>query len=246
VRNPPPKPTSDGARVLLVMERALGNLVHLTLRHGRYTTQHTTDLTDGRRILREWQPHLAILDIDHYERFMDVFRGGSEQAEVPILAFTRKRNTYVKLAAFERGIDDIFEVPFTLDEIVARSFALLRRAHGITVSLVPTIRLDGIEVDLFKGKLKIGTRELELGPLQQTLLYLLAASPGETLSRELILHSIWGEDFEVESNVVDRHIRELRVKLGDSWRDPHFIETVPGQGYRYKPQAGPEQSAAAQ
>jgi len=232
--------------VLLVMERALGNLVHLTLRHGRYTTQHTTDLIDGRRILREWQPHLAILDIDHYERFMDVFRGGSEQAEVPILAFTRKRNTYAKLAAFERGIDDIFEVPFTLDEIVARSFALLRRAHGITVSLVPTIRLDGIEVDLFKGKLKIGTRELELGPLQQTLLYLLAASPGETLSRELILHSIWGEDFEVESNVVDLHIRELRVKLGDSWRDPHFIETVPGQGYRFKPQAGPEQSAAAQ
>src|SRR5256885_8913490 len=133
VRNPPPKPTSDGARVLLVMERALGNLVHLTLRHGRYTTQHTTDLTDGRRILREWQPHLAILDIDHYERFMDVFRGGSEQAQVPILAFTRQRNTYVKLAALERGVDDIFQVPFTLDEILARPFPPLPPAPRSTV-----------------------------------------------------------------------------------------------------------------
>src|SRR2546428_9155554 len=91
VRNPPPKPTSDGARVLLVMERALGNLVHLTLRHGRYTTQHTTDLTDGRRILREWQPHLAILDIDHYERFMDVFRGWGAQAAGPHPPVTPQR-----------------------------------------------------------------------------------------------------------------------------------------------------------
>src|SRR3989442_5758786 len=105
VRNPPPKPTSDGARVLLVMERALGNLVHLTLRHGRYTTQHTTDLTDGRRILREWQPHLAILDIDHYERFMDVFRRGGHPAEVPILAFTPQANPYVKLPASRPGIE---------------------------------------------------------------------------------------------------------------------------------------------
>src|SRR2546425_9739572 len=212
VRGPPPRPTADGARVLLVMERALGNLVHLTLRHGHYTTQHTTDLTEGGRILREWQPHLAILDIDHHERFMDVFRGGSEQAEVPILAFTRKRNTSLKLAAFERGIDDIFEVPFTLDEIVARSFALIRRAHGIEVGLVPTIRFERMEVDLLKGTVKVGDKDLRLGPLQQTLLYLLAANPGRTLSRELLLQSIWGEEFEIESNVVDRHIRELRVK----------------------------------
>jgi DNA-binding response OmpR family regulator len=143
----------------------------------------------------------------------------------------------VKLSAFQRGLDDIFEMPFTLDEIVARAFALIRRTHGIEVSLVPLVRFDGLEVDLIKGDVRVGDRVLKLGPLQQTLLYLLAANPGETLSRELILHSIWGEEFEVESNVVDRHIRELRVKLADSWQQPRYIETVPGVGYRFKTQA---------
>jgi DNA-binding response OmpR family regulator len=215
------------------MDDALANLAGLTLRHGRYSTRHATDLTEGRRLLREWAPHLMILDIDHFDRFFDLVRGPAG-GRPGILGFTRKRDTAVKLGAYERGLDDIFEVPFTLDEIVARSFALVRRAHGIEVELVPTIRFDHLEVDLMQGKVKVGENWLQLGPLQQTLLYLLAANAGKALSRELILNSIWGQELEVESNVVDRHIRELRVKLGDSWRDPQFIETVPGQGYRYR------------
>src|SRR5205823_12090330 len=58
----------------------------------------------------------------------------------PIVAFTRRRDTALKLSAYERGADDILEVPFTLDEIVARPFALMRRAHGIAVTIVPKIK----------------------------------------------------------------------------------------------------------
>jgi DNA-binding response OmpR family regulator len=65
------------------------------------------------------------------------------------------------------------------------------------------------------------------------------------LSREELLTSIWGGEFEIESNVVDRHIRELRVKLGDDWRTPQFIETVPGKGYRFSPQHAPTFQAEA-
>ena len=245
MRNLPPRTTQHGARVLLVMERVLANLVDLTLRHGRYTTQHATDLAEGRRILHEWEPQLVILDIDRYDGFIEVVGRAANGARTPTLAFTRRRDTGVKLSAFERGVDDIFEVPFTLDEIVARSFALIRRAHGIEVGLVPTIRFERMEVDLLKGTVKVGDKDLRLGPLQQTLLYLLAANPGRTLSRELLLQSIWGEEFEIESNVVDRHIRELRVKLGDSWRVPQFIETVAGQGYRFKEQDDQTRGAAA-
>jgi DNA-binding response OmpR family regulator len=140
----------------------------------------------------------------------------------------------VKLSAFERGADDIVEVPFTLDEIVARPFALIRRSFGITVPLVPKIKLDSLEVDLIEQAVRVQGRDLELTPIQQTLLYLLAANAGKILSREELLASIWGSEFEIESNVVDRHIRELRVKLGDDWRTPKYIETVPGKGYRYR------------
>jgi DNA-binding response OmpR family regulator len=221
-------------RVLIVMGEALANLVSLTLQHGRYDSRATTDPAECRRIVKEWDPQLAFIDLDLYGAFIDILGRGLTQGRMPILAFTRKRDTAVKLSAFERGADDIVEVPFTLDEIVARPYALMRRAHGIEVPLVPRIRLDSLEVDLVEQRVRIAGKELSLTPIQQTLLYLLAANAGTILTREALLTSIWGGEFEIESNVVDRHIRELRVKLGDDWRTPKFIETVPGAGYRYK------------
>jgi DNA-binding response OmpR family regulator len=225
-----------GPRVLLVMNKALGNLVALTLQHGRYETRRTVEPAECREIIRDWEPHLAFVDLDLYERFIDLFGRGLAHGRMPILAFTRKRDTAVKLSAFERGADDIIEVPFTLDEVVARPFALMRRAHNMSVPLVPRIRLDSLEVDLIEQHVRVGGRELALTPIQQTLLYLLAANAGMVMSREELITTIWGSEFEIESNVVDRHIRELRVKLGDDWRAPKFIETVPAKGYRYRAQ----------
>lgn len=218
------------------MNEILGNLVGLTLRHGRYETRRTTNPEECHDLLDEWAPHLAFIDLDSYEQFIDIVGRGLTHGHTPIVAFTRRRDARLKLSAYERGADDILEVPFTLDEIVARPFTLMRRAHGISVTIVPTIKLDGLDVDLIEQRLTVGGRELHLTPIEQTLLYLLAANAGKALSREDLLATIWGDEFEIESNVVDRHIRELRVKLGDDWRSPRYIETVPGAGYRFKAQ----------
>ena len=236
-------PSSDGAtpsRVLLVIGRALANLVATTLRHGSYETKDCTTERECRALLTDWKPHMALIDIDHYPGFLEIVGGGMQQGEMPILAFTRKRDTAVKLAAFERGADDIVEVPFTLDEIVARPYSLMRRHRGIKGPLNPRIKLgDAIEVDLIAQTVKLtGGSALELTPIQQTLLYVLAANAGEVMTRETLLASIWGSDFQIESNVVDRHIRELRVKLNDDWRQPRYIETVAGKGYRFRSNGG--------
>jgi DNA-binding response OmpR family regulator len=220
------------------MGEALANLIKLTLQHGRYETRVTVDPKEAGSIMRDWAPHIGFIDLDHYEQFIDLFGRGMAHGQIPLLAFTRKRDTAVKLSAFERGADDIVEVPFTLDEIVARPFALMRRAHGINVPLVPKIRLHSLEVDLIEQRVRVEGKDLSLTPIQQTLLYLLAANAGNVLSREELLASIWGGEFEIESNVVDRHVRELRVKLGDNWRDPKYIETVPGRGYRFRSREG--------
>ena len=219
------------------MNETLGNLVVLTLQHGSYDTKRTTDPDECRNLVTDWAPHISFVDLDLFERFIDLVGAGLTHGHTPIVAFTRRRDTALKLSAYERGADDIIEVPFTLDEIVARPFALMRRAHGISVAIVPTIRLDGLEVDLIGQRVSVGGRDLHLTPIQQTLLYLLAANAGKALSREDLLATIWGGEFEIESNVVDRHIRELRVKLNDEWRAPRYIETVPGAGYRFKSQA---------
>jgi len=228
---------TESPRALIIMNETLGNLLTLTLQHGRYETKRTTNPQECRDAVSEWAPHIAFIDLDLFEPFIDIIGRGLTHGHTPILAFTRRRDTALKLSAYERGADDIVEVPFTLDEIVARPFALLRRAHGMAVTIVPRIRLDGLEVDLIEQRASVGGRTLHLTPIQQTLLYLLAANAGKALSREDLLATIWGGEFEIESNVVDRHIRELRVKLNDEWRAPRYIETVPGAGYRFKSQA---------
>jgi len=224
----------ERARVLLVMGEILANLVALTLRHGRYETRATTATREARELVRTWDPQLAIIDVDHHFEFVDLLGRGIAHGEIPLLALTRKRDTAVKLSAFERGVDDIIEVPFTLDEIIARPFALMRRAHGIEVDLIPRINLGGLIVDVARQRAELDGKKLELSPIQQSLLYVLAANAGKTLSRNELVANIWGEDFGIESNVVDRHVRELRVKLGDDWRAPKYIETVARQGYRFR------------
>src|SRR3989442_6087435 len=123
------------------MNETLGNLVALTLQHGTYETKRTINVQECREILRDWAPHLAFIDLDLFEPFIDIVGRGLTHGQMPILAFTRRRDTALKLSAYERGADDIIEVPFTLDEIVARPFALMRRALGIPVTIVPSITI---------------------------------------------------------------------------------------------------------
>jgi two-component system alkaline phosphatase synthesis response regulator PhoP len=228
------------SRVLLVIGTALANLVAVTLRHGNYETRQAVTEGEVRARFKDWGPHLALVDIDEHNTLIAAVGGGMSRGGIPILAFTRRREAVVKLAAYEDGADDIVEVPFTLDEIIARPYALIRRSRGITVPLVPRITLGGeLDVDLINQTVKLANgRALQLTPIQQTLLYILAANAGAVLTREILLNTIWGKAFQIESNVVDRHIRELRVKLGDDWRSPLYIETVPGEGYRFSTKNG--------
>jgi DNA-binding response OmpR family regulator len=239
-------PVGTPTRVLIVIGNALGNLVAVTLRHGNYETHHALSEGDIVSAVREWQPHLAMIDIDHFPLGIEQVGGGMTGGGMPVLAFTRRRETKVKLQGYEQGADDIIEVPFTLDEIVGRPYALIRRSRGVNVRIVPKILLGGrLEVDLLEQTVKMdGGPQLDLTPTQQTLLYLLAANAGEVLTRETLLDSLWGSAFQIESNVVDRHIRELRVKLGDDWRTPRYLETIPGKGYRFTAKNGNGVSAA--
>ncbi len=226
------------ARVLVVVDQpVLDGVIKLTLNHGQYVTRTTRDVIEATVALAEWQPHLAVVDMDMggsqlLPRLRDA---ASTPRAVPVIALTRRGDLKTKLAAFDQGADDFLTVPFSPEELVARALVIMRRTYHGTVAFAPAIRLGELEIDILNRKVRAGTSELHLTPVEQTLLYLLAANAGRPLTREEILDNLWGVDYAAESNVVDRHVRGLRAKLQDDWRLPRFIETVPGRGYRFLP-----------
>jgi two-component system response regulator RegX3 len=140
-----------------------------------------------------------------------------------------------KLRAFEQGVDDIMTMPFSPEELLARVLVVTRRTYGHNVPLQPVLKLGDIELDILNRKVRVGHTELHLTALEQSLLYLLAANAGRILTRDEIMDTLWGVDYVVESNIVDRHIRNLRTKLQNGWRKPRYISTVPGRGYLFIP-----------
>ena len=149
-----------------------------------------------------------------------------------MIALTRRGDLKAKLAAFERGVDDILTVPFprrSSSRVSWRSCDDLREA----VVFTPVLRLGDLEIDILNRRVRAGDTELHLTSLEQSLLYLLAANAGRLLTRDEILDHLWGADYVAESNIVDRHIRNLRVKLQNHSRTPRYIETVPGRGYQF-------------
>lgn len=232
----PTLPKQGPARVLVLLDQTLiAEVVALTLNHGVYETRNVPDAKEAQALLKEWRPHVAVLDMDIGGSQVVEQTQGPSGPNIPILALTRRGDLHTKLAAFEQGVDDIMTVPFSPEELLARILAITRRAYGSTLAFSPVIKIGEIEIDILNRKIRAGTSDLHLTPLEQSLLYLLAANAGRILTRDEIMDALWGVDYVAESNTVDRHIRNLRAKLQNDWRKPRFIATEAGRGYKFIP-----------
>jgi DNA-binding response OmpR family regulator len=224
--------------VLLVVDQpVLAEVIRMALNHGRFTTQVASNVTEANRLLASWRPHLAIIDMDigNDDILAQLGTADSPQDRVPVVALTRRGDLKNKLAAFEAGVDDVITVPFSPEELVARVLVIMRRTYDAPIAFAPVIELGELEIDVLNRVVRVGGHELHLTSLEQSLLYLLAANAGRLLTRDEILDYLWGTDYVAESNVVDRHVRGLRVKLQNDWKRPRYIATVPGKGYRFVP-----------
>src|SRR5439155_8517329 len=212
-------------------------VIKLTLNHGVYSTRVIAKTDDVETTVSEWQPHLVILDmdLDGTRIIASLASRTASSVRMPVIGLTRRGDLRSKLAAFEAGVDDILTIPFAPEELLARVIALLRRSYSDAVTFTPVIKLGELEIDILNRTVKAGTSNLHMTSLEQSLLYLLAANAGRVVTREEILDTLWGVDYVAESNVVDRQIRNLRARLQNDWRQPRFIATIPGRGYRFLP-----------
>lgn len=226
------------ARALLVIDqRVLADGVSLALNHGLYVIRVASTGQEATSAVTDWSPHLVVLDMDiEGNELLKRFGAATlEGGRLPVIALTRRGDLKSKLLAFEQGVDDILTVPFSPEELVARAVAVMRRTYRDATVFSPLLRVGDLEVDILNRRVRAGGTELHLTSLELSLLYLLAANAGRLLTRDEILDYLWGADYVAESNVVDRHIRNLRVKLENPSRRPRYIVTVPGQGYRFLP-----------
>jgi DNA-binding response OmpR family regulator len=231
----------DESRRALVLhgQQLVVDLVQLTLNHGLFAVRAASTLDEAEAILAQWHPHIAVIDMDHDGSASLLRRlgmsGSLTGGTTPALGLTRRGDLRSKLRAFDLGVDDILTVPFSPEELLARSIVITRRVVGSDHPIVPTIRLGEMEIDIVNRQVRAGDSVVHLSGIEQSLLYLLASRGGRVVSRDEILDAIWGTDFIAESNIVDRHIRSLRIKLQNDYRRPRFIATVPGRGYRFIP-----------
>ena len=178
-------------------------------------------------------PDIILLDVmmpemDGYE-FMRAHR---REAETPIILLTAKVEDDDKVIGLELGADDYVTKPFRPRELVARVRAVLRRT-GQNRPEATVLRASDIALDRERHTVEIGDRYVDLTPSEFDLLAALMSVPGRAYSRLELLDRIQGVAFEGYERTIDVHIKNLRSKVEPEPKEPHYIQTVYGVGYRF-------------
>ncbi len=185
-------------------------------------------------IAREVRPDCIILDMMMPEMGgADFIRVYTAESDTPILVLTAKVEETDKVLGLELGADDYMTKPFSLRELTARIHALLRRSAKISQGN-KILRASDITLDIQAHTVEVGKRPVELTPSEFELLVALMDAPGRTFSRMELLDSL-GETTILEGyeRTVDVHIHNLRDKIEPHSKNPVYIETVYGTGYRF-------------
>jgi len=130
-------------------DAAIGNLIDLTLRHGAYSRRTAASVADAKALLTSWKPHLLLVNIDAEDgQAIQLINENGREHHVAVIALTRRADLLGKLDSFERGADDYITFPFIPDDLIARTRAVLRRTHGDPGSVVPTLRIGDLQIDV--------------------------------------------------------------------------------------------------
>jgi DNA-binding response OmpR family regulator len=192
--------------------------------------------SDGQQALavfRHEQPDLIVLDLNLPQLDgLDVCRAIRRDSNVPIIMLTARVEETDRLIGLEIGADDYITKPFSPREVVARVRTVLRRS---TPAPEPTslITIGALSIDPLKHEVQLQNRSIELTPSEFNILLIMASQPGRAFSRMDLLDAAQGEAYEGYERSIDVHIKNLRQKLGDEPRDPTYILTVYGVGYKF-------------
>ncbi len=221
---------SEGRVLVVDDEEYIRELVSTALRFSGFDVEAAEDGLSALRKVGEFKPELLVLDVsmpglDGLEVCRRLREGGDT---TPVVFLTARDSEEDKLAGFTQGGDDYVTKPFSLDELVARIRAVLRRA-GATEAERRVLAYADIEMDEDAHRVTRAGERIELSPTEYKLLRYLLLNAEQVLSKAQILEHVWQYDFGGDANAVETYISYLRKKLDVA--QPRLIHTVRGFGY---------------
>ena len=228
-----------GEKILVVDdEDHIVELITYNLISSGYDVISANNGIDALKIAKEEKPNLILLDLmlpglDGFD-VCNAIRGESDTKEIPIIMLTAKGEELDKILGLELGADDYITKPFSIRELLARIKVIFRRTKSSKTD-EDLFKTDNIYINFNRREVIIFDKKIDLTVKEFELLEILVKNKGNILTREMLLDKIWGYEYVGETRTVDVHIRYLRKKIEEDDKNPKFIETIRGVGYRFNP-----------
>lgn len=219
-------------------EEYIVELITYNLVSAGYKVISANNGIDAIKLVKEEKPKLILLDLmipgkDGYDVCKEI-RSDSDMKGISIIMLTAKSEEFDKVLGLELGADDYITKPFSVRELLARVKAVLRRT-STREEVSEIIAIGDLTANFEKREISIKEKVLDLTLKEFELLEILIKNKGKILTRETLLDKIWGYEYIGETRTVDVHIRYLRKKIELDDKNPKFIETIRGVGYRFNP-----------
>lgn len=212
------------------------NIRNIIKKYGEFEGHIIEEAVDGMEAIEKCKRttyDLIIMDImmpnlDGFSAVKEI----RKDCQSPVIMLSARGEEYDRIHGFEIGIDDYVVKPFSPKELMMRVSAIMKRYHGDAAQKQKKIyEFEGLKVDFTARKVFIDDHEIDMSPKEYVLLFYLIKNEGIALTREQLIHDVWGYDFYGDDRTLDTHIKLLRKSLGEY---STFIVTLRGVGYRFE------------
>ena len=224
-------------RVLVVEDDPqLVRALVINLQARRYGVDAAPDGATALRLAAARQPDVVMLDLGLPDMDgVDVIRALRGWTRVPVLVLSARQASDEKVAALDAGADDYITKPFSMDELLARLRAAVRRTEDAPLAPETTlVETDDFSIDLFAKKVVRNGRDVRLTPTEWHLLEILVVNPGRLITQKHLLQEVWGVSQSNKTNYLRVYMAQLRRKLETDPSHPRYLITEPGMGYRFE------------
>ncbi|WP_327739092.1 response regulator [Streptomyces nojiriensis] len=224
-------------KVLVVEDDArLVRALKINLEARKFEVETASDGHTALRLAAARKPGVILLDLGLPDMDgVDVIKEVREASGVPILVLSARHTSEEKVRALDAGADDYVTKPFSMDELLARLRAAVRRREvPAPADEIATVTTDNFTVDLVAKKVRRNDRSVRLTPTEWHLLEILITNPGRLISQRKLLLDVWGPTYSDNTNYLRVYMAQLRRKLEADPSHPRYLITEPGMGYRFE------------